>query len=46
MLPFEMAPEVITAVKCALATINRARISAVDDSTDSNSTSGGTDLTC
>jgi hypothetical protein len=40
MLPFEMAPEVITAVKCALATINEVRISAVDGSTDNNSTSG------
>ncbi len=45
MLPFEMAPEVITTVKCVLVAINGARISAVDGSTDSNSTSGGTDLT-
>jgi hypothetical protein len=45
MFPFEMAPEVITAVKCAFTTINGARIFAIDGSTDSNLTSGGTDLT-
>ncbi len=45
MLPFEMAPEVITAVKCAFVAINGARIFAVDGSTDSNSTSGSTDHT-
>jgi hypothetical protein len=46
MLHFEMALEVITALKCALAAINGARIFAVDGLTDNNSTSGGTDLTC
>jgi hypothetical protein len=45
MLHFEMALEVITALKCALTAINGARIFTVDGSTDSNSTSGGTDFT-
>jgi len=45
MLHFEMALEVIIAFKCAPATINGARIFAINGSIDNNSTSGGTDLT-
>jgi hypothetical protein len=45
MLHFEMALEFIAAFKCALAIINGARVFAVNGSIDSNSTSGGMDLT-
>jgi hypothetical protein len=45
MLHFEMALEFIAAFKCALAMINWARIFTVNGSMDSNSTSGGKDLT-
>jgi hypothetical protein len=45
MLHFEMALKFITALKCAPATINGARIFAVNGSIDNNLISGGTDLT-
>jgi hypothetical protein len=45
MLHFEVALEIITAFKCALAIINGAKIFAVNGSIDNNSTSGSTDLT-
>jgi len=45
MSHFEMALELVTAFKCALAAVHGARIFAVDRSIDSNSIGGGTDLT-
>jgi hypothetical protein len=46
MLHFEMALELITALECALAAINEARIFIVNGSIDNNSTSDNMDLTC
>jgi hypothetical protein len=40
-----MALEFIDAFKCALAIINGAKVFAVNGSIDSNSTTGGMDLT-
>ncbi len=45
MSHFEMALELVTAFKCALAALHGASIFAVDRSIDNNSIGGGTDLT-
>jgi len=41
---FEMALELITAFKCARATLHGARIFAINRTINGNSTGGGTDL--